>query len=146
MSMSDPIADMLTRVRNAVMVGHKQVLVPTSKIKENVARILKKEGFIKDFRVFEEEGATQKTLKINLLYREDKESAITGLKRVSKPGLRIYVGRHEVPRFYYGLGISIISTPKGLMTGQDSWRAGIGGEVICYVLSLIHISEPTRPY
>lgn len=133
MSMSDPIADMLTRVRNAVMVGHKQVLVPTSKIKENVARILKKEGFIKDFRVFEEEGATQKTLKINLLYREDKESAITGLKRVSKPGLRIYVGRHEVPRFYYGLGISIISTPKGLMTGQDSWRAGIGGEVICYV-------------
>ncbi len=133
MSMSDPIADMLTRVRNAVMVGHKQVLVPTSKIKENVARILKKEGFIKDFRVFEEEGVTQKTLKINLLYREDKESAITGLKRVSKPGLRIYVGRHEVPRFYYGLGISIISTPKGLMTGQDSWRAGIGGEVICYV-------------
>ena len=133
MSMSDPIADMLTRVRNAVMVGHKQVLVPTSKIKENVARILKKEGFIKDFRVFEEEGATQKTLKINLLYREDKESAITGLKRVSKPGLRIYVGRHEVPRFYYGLGISIISTPKGLMTGQDSWRDGIGGEVICYV-------------
>tara|TARA_B100001750_G_C15520976_1_gene611522 strand:+ start:3029 stop:3427 length:399 start_codon:yes stop_codon:yes gene_type:complete len=131
--MSDPIADMLTRVRNAVMVGHKQVLVPTSKIKENVARILKKEGFIKDFRVFEEEGVTQKTLKINLLYREDKESAITGLKRVSKPGLRIYVGRHEVPRFYYGLGISIISTPKGLMTGQDSWRAGIGGEVICYV-------------
>ena len=133
MSMSDPIADMLTRVRNAVMVGHKQVLVPTSKIKENVAKILKKEGFIRDFRVFEEEGATQKTLKINLLYREDKESAITGLKRVSKPGLRIYVGRHEVPRFYYGLGISIISTPKGLMTGQDSWRAGIGGEVICYV-------------
>jgi len=133
MSMSDPIADMLTRVRNAVMVGHKQVLVPTSKIKENVARILRKEGFIKDYRVFEEEGATQKTLKINLLYREDKESAITGLKRVSKPGLRIYVGRHEVPRFYYGLGISIISTPKGLMTGQDSWRAGIGGEVICYV-------------
>ena len=133
MSMSDPIADMLTRVRNAVMVGHKQVLVPTSKIKENVARILKKEGFIKDFRVFEEEGVTQKTLKINLLYREDKESAITGLKRVSKPGLRIYVGRHEVPRFYYGLGISIISPPKGLMTGQDSWRAGIGGEVICYV-------------
>ena len=133
MSMSDPIADMLTRVRNAVMVGHKQVLVPTSKIKENVARILKKEGFIKDFRVFEEEGVTQKTLKINLLYREDKESAITGLKRVRKPGLRIYVGRHEVPRFYYGLGISIISTPKGLMTGQDSWRAGIGGEVICYV-------------
>ncbi len=133
MSMSDPIADMLTRVRNAVMVGHKQVLVPTSKIKENVAKILKKEGFILDFRVFEEEGATQKTLKINLLYREDKESAITGLKRVSKPGLRIYVGRHEVPRFYYGLGISIISTPKGLMTGQESWRAGIGGEVICYV-------------
>ena len=133
MSMSDPIADMLTRVRNAVMVGHKQVSVPTSKIKENVARILKKEGFIKDFKVFEEEGATQKTLKINLLYREDKESAITGLKRVSKPGLRIYVGRHEVPRFYYGLGISIISTPKGLMTGQESWRAGIGGEVICYV-------------
>ena len=133
MSMSDPIADMLTRVRNAVMVGHKQVLVPTSKIKENVARILKKEGFIKDFRVFEEEGVTQKTLKINLLYREDKESAITGVKRVSKPGLRIYVGRHEVPRFYYGLGISIISPPKGLMTGQDSWRAGIGGEVICYV-------------
>ena len=133
MSMSDPIADMLTRVRNAVMVGHKQVSVPTSKIKENVARILKKEGFIKDFRIFEEEGATQKTLKINLLYRDDKESAITGLKRVSKPGLRIYVGRYEVPRFYYGLGISIISTPKGLMTGQDSWRAGIGGEVICYV-------------
>ena len=133
MSMSAPIADMLTRVRNAVMVGHKQVLVPTSKIKENVARILKKEGFIKDYKVFEEDGATHKTLKINLLYREDKESAITGLKRVSKPGLRIYVGRHEVPRFYYGLGISIISTPKGLMTGQDSWRAGIGGEVICYV-------------
>ena len=133
MSMSDPIADMLTRVRNAVMVGHKQVLVPTSKIKENVARILKKEGFIKDYKVFEEDGATHKTLKINLLYREDKESAITGLKRVSKPGLRIYVGRHEVPRFYYGLGISIISTPRGLMTGQDSWRAGIGGEVICYV-------------
>ena len=133
MSMSDPIADMLTRVRNAVAVSHKQVAVPTSKIKENVAKILKREGFIKDYRIVQEEGIPHKILKINLLYREDKESAITGLKRVSKPGLRIYVGRQEVPRFYYGLGISIISTPKGLMTGQETWRAGIGGEVICYV-------------
>jgi small subunit ribosomal protein S8 len=133
MSMSDPIADMLTRVRNAVAVGHKQVVLPTSKIKENVASILRREGFIKDYRIINEEGTIQKILKINLLYREGKEPAITGLKRVSKPGLRIYVGKHEVPRFYYGLGISIISTPQGLMTGQESWRAGIGGEVICYV-------------
>ena len=117
-----------------VEVETDKVVMEVPAIKSGVmGKILKKEGFIRDFRVFEEEGATQKTLKINLLYREDKESAITGLKRVSKPGLRIYVGRHEVPRFYYGLGISIISTPKGLMTGQDSWRAGIGGEVICYV-------------
>ena len=133
MSMSDPIADMLTRIRNAVAVGHKEVSFPTSKVKEKMAMILKKEGFIRDFRVMDEEGRTQKVLKVYLLYREGRESAITGLKRVSKPGLRIYVGKEEVPRFYYGLGISIVSTSKGLMTGQESWRTGIGGEVICYV-------------
>lgn len=133
MSISDPIADMLTRIRNAVAVGHKEVSFPTSKIKENMATILKKEGFIRNYRVVDGEDSIQQVLKMHLLYREGRESVITGLKRVSKPGLRIYVGKEEVPRFYYGLGISIVSTSKGLMTGQESWRAGIGGEVICYV-------------
>lgn len=131
MTLSDPIADMLTRIRNAVMVGRESVLAPFSKTKGALADILKQEGFIADYQLLRAEPQDQ--LRLQLRYYSKTEPAIRGLKRVSKPGLRIYVGRNEVPRFYGGLGISIVSTSQGMMTGQEAWRRGIGGEMICYV-------------
>jgi small subunit ribosomal protein S8 len=131
MNMTDPIADMLTRIRNASGARHELVLVPASKLKTNIARILKDEGFIRDFELLPD--SIQGTIKIYLNYLDRKTAAINGLKRVSKPGLRVYVNRREIPRVYGGLGIAILSTPKGLMTGQQAWRSQLGGELLCYI-------------
>lgn len=131
MTMTDPIADMLTRIRNAVMARHDFVLAPASGIKIVIAKILKEEGFIKDYDVLK--GTSQRVLKIYLSYTEKKEPVLTGLKRVSKPGLRVYVQQGEIPRVYGGAGIAILSTPLGLMTGRQAKRKGVGGEVLCYV-------------
>ncbi len=131
MSVSDPIADMLTRIRNAIMVGHDSVLVPSSKMKLSIAKILKTEGFINDYEVLK--GKPHRVIKIHLKYDENNQPILSGLERVSKPGLRVYSGRKEIPRVYGGLGIAIISTSKGVMVGQQAWRQGIGGELLCYV-------------
>ncbi|MFA5400386.1 MAG: 30S ribosomal protein S8 [Dehalococcoidia bacterium] len=127
---TDPIADLLTRVRNAAMARHDSVNIPASKMKIAVAKILKDEGFISDYSVVK--GEPQRMIKITLKYI-DKQPAFIGLERVSKPGLRIYSGKKEIPRVYGGLGIAVISTSKGLMTGQEAWKKNIGGEVLCYV-------------
>jgi small subunit ribosomal protein S8 len=130
-AISDPIADMLTRIRNAISVRHDFVLVPASRVKLSIARILKAEGFISDYEVIR--GKPHRVIKIYLKYGDKKESILSGLERVSKSGLRVYVQRKEIPRVYGGLGITILSTPKGIMTGQQAWRQGIGGELLCYV-------------
>ncbi len=132
MTVSDPIADMLTRIRNAVMVRHDSVLIPASKIKLAIARILKEEGFIGNYDVLR--GKTHRVIRINLKYDDKNQPILSGLERVSKPGLRVYVGQKEVPRVAGGLGIAIVSTSKGLMTGKRAWRQGIGGELLCYIL------------
>jgi small subunit ribosomal protein S8 len=134
MTMSDPIADMLTRIRNALMVGHPGVRVPSSKIKVAIAKILKDEGFIEDFRVTH--GRPQSQLVIKLKYvgeRKHRRPVITGLKRVSKPGRRIYTRASEIPWVRSGMGIAVLTTPKGVLTGQQARRLGVGGEVLCYV-------------
>jgi len=129
--MTDPIADMLTRIRNAILARHDSVLIPSSKIKLAIAGILKEEGFIIDYEVLK--GKPQRIIKVHLRYIDNREPVITGLKRVSKPGLRVYVQRTEIPRVYSGLGIAILSTPKGVLTGQQAWRQKVGGELICYI-------------
>lgn len=131
MSMTDPIADMLTRIRNASASRHDFVLMPASKLKLNIAQILKEEGFIRGFEQVQD--PPQGALKIYLNYISKKAAAISGLQRVSKPGLRVYVGRNEIPRVYGGLGIAILSTPKGVMTGHQAWKQSLGGELLCYV-------------
>jgi small subunit ribosomal protein S8 len=131
MSMTDPIADMLTRVRNANMVGHERVEIPASKIKEQIARILYEQGYIRNYRFIED--GKQGILRVYLKYGENKEKVITQLKRISKPGRRVYVSRDKVPRVLGGLGIAILSTSQGIMTSAQSKKAGIGGEVLCYV-------------
>jgi small subunit ribosomal protein S8 len=130
LTVTDPIADMLTRIRNAIMAGHDDVLVPSSQIKLSIARILKEEGFIEDYEALE--GKPQQMIKLQLKYA-DKLPALLGLEKVSKPGLRVYVERREIPRVYGGLGIAILSTSQGIMTGQEAWRRHLGGEVLCYV-------------
>jgi small subunit ribosomal protein S8 len=132
MSMTDPIADMLTRIRNAVQAKHKTVSMPASNLKVEVARILKEEGYIADYRVSKDEGKGG-GIDIRLKYNNSKKSSITSLKKVSKPGLRIYVGKDDVPRVLNGLGIAIISTSRGLMTDKAARETGVGGEVICTV-------------
>ena len=133
MSVTDPIADILTRIRNATMVQHRQVVMPTSKMREAIARILKEEGFIQEYEVIP--AKPQAMLRLSLKYTQTKrpQSVITGLKRVSKSGRRVYVGRHELPWVRSGLGIAIVSTPKGVMTARQARRLGVGGEVLCYV-------------
>ncbi len=129
--MTDPIADMLTRVRNANLAGHQKVEVPSSRMKDAIAEILKAEGYIKNFeRISNNE---QGLLKLYLKYGRDSQRAITGIKRISKPGLRVYAKKDELPRVLGGLGIAIISTSQGLMTDKEAGKAGLGGEVICYV-------------
>ena len=132
MTISDPIADMLTRIRNAVMVRHDSVLVPASKMKLSIARILREEGFISNYEVLK--GKPHRVIKIYLKYSDKNQPILSGLERVSKPGLRVYVERKEIPRVRGGLGIAIVSTSKGVMTGQQAWRQGIGGELLCYML------------
>lgn len=131
MTISDPVADMLTRIRNADMARHDSVLIPASKMKLSISRILKEEGFISDYEVLK--GKLHRIIKIHLKYGDKNLPVISGLKRVSKPGLRVYVQQKEIPRVYGGLGIAIVSTPKGVMTGQQAWRQRIGGELLCYI-------------
>ena len=131
MTVTDPIADMLTRIRNAIMVRHDTVLVPASKIKLSIAKILKEEGFITDYEVIR--GKPHRSIKIQLRYLEGNKPVISGLKRVSKPGLRVYTQKKEIPRVYGGLGIAILSTSKGLRTGHQAWRQDTGGELLCYI-------------
>lgn len=136
MSVSDPIADFLTRIRNAVMAGNQNVSIPSSKIKVALAKILVEEGFIDGFEQVAIEDKPQDSLRINLKYvgeRRDRKPVITGLKRVSKPGCRIYVGRGEIPWVQSGLGIAILTTPKGVVTGVRARQLGVGGEVLCEV-------------
>ncbi len=129
--MTDPIADMLTRIRNANQNHSKTVSMPTSKMKEEIAKILKNEGFIEEYSI--EENENQKTLTLTLKYGQKKEKVITGLKRVSKPGLRVYSKVEDLPRVLNGLGIAIISTPKGVMTDKEARKLSVGGEVIAYI-------------
>ncbi|WP_029406748.1 30S ribosomal protein S8 [Thiomicrorhabdus sp. Milos-T2] len=130
MSMSDPIADMLTRIRNGQMAGHSNVVMPSSKLKAAVAELLTNEGFITTFSINENEGKSE--LSVDLKYFDGKP-VIEMIKRVSRPGLRVYKNKDELPKVIGGLGIAVISTSKGIMTDRDARQAGIGGEVICYV-------------
>ena len=129
--MTDPIADMLTRIRNANQMRYKEVEVPASKMKLEIARILKEEGFIADFKV--KKNDVQNIIVLSLKYGEKKERVITGLKRISKPGLRVYAKAEEVPTVLNGLGIAIMSTSKGVMTGKDAKKQSLGGEVLAYI-------------
>jgi small subunit ribosomal protein S8 len=132
MSMSDPIADMLTRIRNAGSTGHKRVDVPASKLKLEIARILQDEKFIANYK-FVDDGGPQGVIRVYLKYTPDEEPVITGLQRVSKPGLRRYCGAQGVPRVFGGMGVSILSTSRGIMTGRQAQKMGVGGEVLCSV-------------
>ncbi len=131
MSMTDPVADMLTRIRNANTAGHAEVSVPASKIKKNIADILLREGYIKSYEVVS--GGVQDTIVIQMKYGQGKTKVISGIKRISKPGLKVYAKKDEVPRVLGGLGIAIISTSSGLITDKEARKLGVGGEVICYV-------------
>jgi small subunit ribosomal protein S8 len=134
MTVTDPIADMLTRVRNALMIGHAVVAIPSSKIKVEIARILKEEGYIEDYFVTDDKP--QPVLRIRLKYsgdRRNRKPVISGLDRVSRPGRRVYTRKRDIPWVLSGLGISVLSTPKGVITGHQARRLGVGGEILCYV-------------
>lgn len=131
MVMTDPIADFLTRIRNANSVHHEKVEIPASKLKKMMAQILKDEGFIKEFEYIED--GKQGVLRVYLKYGANKQKVITGLKRISRPGLRVYAKKDEIPKILGGLGIAIISTSQGLMTDKKARKLGLGGEVLCYV-------------
>lgn len=136
MSVNDPIADMLTRIRNANMVGKTLVSMPSSKIKVEIARILKEEGYIENYEVVEGDSPAKKTLRVRLKYvgeRRNRRPVITGLERVSRPGRRIYTKKEDIPWVLSGMGIAILSTPKGVMTGQKARKLGVGGEILCKV-------------
>ncbi len=128
---TDPVADMLTRIRNAGAVYHDKVDVPTSKLKLEIARILKEEGYIKDYQLVNEDNISM--IRIFLKYGDKKKPVIAGLKRISKPGLRVYAGSNEIPRVLGGLGTAIISTSKGVMTDSEARKLGVGGEVLCFI-------------
>jgi len=131
MNMTDPIADMLTRIRNGVRVKLPKVDIPNSRLKTEIARILKNEGYIANFKVVE--NPTQGSIRVFLKYGQGYERVITDLQRVSRPGCRIYCGKGEIPRVYGGLGINILSTSRGVMTGREAARSGVGGEILCNV-------------
>jgi len=136
MSVTDPIADMLTRIRNGVMAGHTQVAMPSSKIKAEIAKILKEEGFIENFEVADGEQTGYKVLRVKIKYvgeRRERRPVISGLERVSKPGRRIYTKKQDIPWVLSGIGVAILSTPKGVMTGQRARQLGVGGEILCKV-------------
>jgi small subunit ribosomal protein S8 len=128
---TDPIADMLTRIRNALVARHDFTEMPASRLKVSVADVLKREGYIGGYEL--KEDGHRKTIRIGLAYAPDRQPAIQGLQRVSKPGLRVFAGRGEIPRVYGGLGVAVMSTPQGVMTGKEARRRGVGGEVMCYV-------------
>ena len=131
MTMTDPVADMLTRIRNANVAYKEEIAMPSSKLKANIADILKREGYIRDYAV--DPTKPQATLRLALKYSRERERSLSGVRRVSKPGLRVYAKRDEVPRVLGGLGIAILSTSAGLMTDREARKAGVGGEVIAYV-------------
>ena len=131
MTMTDPIADMLTRIRNANVVKHETVDVPASNMKKELARILLEEGFIRGYDVIED--GKQGIIRIQLKYGQEGERVITGLKKISKPGMRVYAANHEIPKVLNGLGISVISTSKGILTDKQARKENVGGEGICYV-------------
>ena len=131
MSVTDPIADLLTRMRNANQMRYNEVVVPSSKVKLQIVEILKNEGYIADYKM--DKGQVQDNIIITLKYGENKERVISGLKRISKPGLRVYAKKEEIPTVLNGLGISIISTPKGIMTGKEAKKENLGGEVLAYI-------------
>jgi small subunit ribosomal protein S8 len=136
MSFNDPIADMLTRIRNAVMASHAQVAMPSSKLKIEIAKILKDEGFLEGFEVVDGESEVQKVLRIKIKYvgeRRQRSAVISGLERVSKPGRRIYTKKTDIPWVLSGIGVAILSTPKGVMTGARARQLGVGGEILCKV-------------
>jgi small subunit ribosomal protein S8 len=136
MSVTDPISDMLTRIRNGVLVGHSMVALPSSKIKVSIAKILKEEGYISGYEVVDGKVAGSKVLRLRLKYvgeRRERQPVITGLERVSRPGRRVYAGKQEIPWVLSGIGIAILSTPKGVMTGQRARQLGVGGEILCKV-------------
>ena len=131
MTMTDPIADMLTRIRNANTVGHETVEIPASKMKKAIAEILKEEGYITDYALIDDDK--QGMIKVTMKYGANKEKVISGIKKISKPGLKVYSKADEVPKVLDGLGIAIISTSKGVISDKEARRLGVGGEVICYV-------------
>jgi small subunit ribosomal protein S8 len=131
MQLTDPVADFLTRIRNAIRARHQKLDVPASKLKAEIARILKEEGYIQNFKAVEEDG--HKVLRVYLKYSASNEAVIRDLERISRPGCRVYIGRDEIKRVQGGLGISILTTPKGVMTGRQARREGVGGEILCEV-------------
>jgi len=136
MAINDPIADMLTRIRNGVMAGHMLVAMPSSKLKVEIAKIMKDEGFLEGFEVVENEQAAQKVLRLKIKYvgeRRARRPVISGVERVSKPGRRIYTGKQDIPWVLSGIGVAILSTPKGVMTGARARQLGVGGEILCKV-------------
>lgn len=136
MSVNDPIADMLTRIRNAVMVGHQLVAMPSSKLKVAIVKILKEEGFITSYEVVDGKIVGQKMLRVRLKYigeRRERKPVISGLERISRPGRRVYTNKREIPWVLSGMGVAIISTPKGVMTGQRARQLGVGGEILCKI-------------
>jgi small subunit ribosomal protein S8 len=133
MNVTDPIADMLTRIRNASAARHRELMLPSSRVKREIARILADEGFIESFETRSEAEMVQDQLVLRLKYVEGKTPVVTGLKRISKPGLRVYARKTEIPRVLGGLGVAIRSTSHGIMTGSDARKQNLGGEVLCYV-------------
>ena len=136
MSMTDPIADMLTRIRNAVQSGHAQVAMPSSKIKMEIAKILKDEGFLDGYETADGEHVGEKVLRLKIKYvgeRRERKPVISGLERVSTPGRRIYTAKQNIPWVLSGLGVAILSTPKGVMTGSRARQLGVGGEILCKI-------------
>jgi small subunit ribosomal protein S8 len=131
MRLTDPVADMLARIRNAASTRHQKVDIPASKLKLEIARILKEEGYIANFKATDEDG--HKILRVYLKYGNNNEAAISNLERVSRPGCRVYVRRGDIPRVLGGMGINILTTPKGVMTGRQARKQGVGGEVLCQV-------------
>jgi small subunit ribosomal protein S8 len=136
MSMTDPIADMLTRIRNAVMSGQSLTAMPLSKVKVEIAKILKEEGYLENFEVADGERPSQKVLRLKIKYigeRRERKPVLTGLERVSRPGRRVYTKKQEIPWVLSGIGVAILSTPKGIMTGQRARQLGVGGEILCKI-------------
>ncbi len=131
MTMSDPLADMFTRIRNATSARHESVRVPASSVKQAIADVLQDEGFIRGYAA--EEDGPRNYLNLRLMYSADRKAVLSGIRRVSRPGLRVYVGKREIPRVYGGLGVAIMSTSEGVMSGREAWRRKIGGEVLGYV-------------